>query len=105
MLTEHSAHLIVANQDSRNVVVRCASSTAISTRGCHWFARLLEHACEQWHASRNVLSLSPVNTVNCVQTRKVFTVDGSTGDLVQIADNKLEVAPTCICLIPSGSLI
>jgi hypothetical protein len=68
---------------------RCAFSTAIYTRGCHWFPRLLASS----QASRRVTNgialggslLLPVCTVNCVQTLKALH---SVSGLIKEMDTK-----------------
>jgi hypothetical protein len=50
-------------------LVRCAFSTEIHTRGCHWFPRM--RVTNGIHLGCSLLL--PVYTVNSVQTRKVFT--------------------------------
>jgi hypothetical protein len=59
----------------RGRLVRCAFSTGIYTRGCHWYPRLLLrlkllHACDQGHSSRESTFL-PAGTVNSIPTLTV----------------------------------
>jgi hypothetical protein len=63
--------------------------TESCTRGCHWIPCMFassEHACDQWHSSRESTALTVV-TMNYVQTLKAVTIS-----LVEVYRIKVEGA-------------